>query len=144
MSAIQQGSAADRPVPDIIADFLKQGPYAVVGASNDRTKYGNRVLRAYVHKGWKVYPVNPRESTVEGLPAYSTLAALPEKPRGVSIITPPAITERIVAEAADLGARFVWMQPGAESAEAIRIARERGLEVIADGSCFLVETRFRG
>jgi predicted CoA-binding protein len=144
MSATSRGSAADRPVPDIIADFLKQGPYAVVGASNDRTKYGNRVLRAYVHKGWKVYPVNPRESTVEGLPAYPTLAALPVKPRGVSIITPPAITERVVAEAADAGARFVWMQPGAESPEAVRIARERGLEVIADGSCFLVETRFRG
>ena len=144
MSATSQGSAADRPVPDIIADFLKQGPYAVVGASNDRTKYGNRVLRAYLHKGWKVYPVNPRESTVEGLPAYPTLAALPEKVRGVSIITPPAITERIVAEAADQGARFVWMQPGAESPEAIRIAQARGLEVIGDGSCFLVETRFRG
>ena len=132
-----------RPIPDIIADFLKEGPYAVVGASNDRAKFGNRVLRAYVHKGWKVYPVNPRESTVEGLQAYSTLAEIPEKPRGVSIITPPAITERIVAEAADAGARFVWMQPGAESPEAIRIARERGLEVIADGSCFLVETRAR-
>jgi len=144
MSTTWQGSGADRPVPDIIADFLKEGPYAVVGASNDRSKFGNRVLRAYVHKGWKVYPVNPRESTVEGLPAYAALAALPEKPRGVSIITPPAITERVVAEAADAGARFVWMQPGAESPEAIRIARERGLEVIADGSCFLVETRFRG
>ena len=135
--------SAERPVRDIIVDFLTQGPYAVVGASNDRTKFGNRVLRAYQHKSWKVYPVNPREAKVEGLEAYPSLAALPEKPRGVSIITPPAITERIVAEAADAGARFVWMQPGAESPEAIRIARERGLEVIADGSCFLVETRFR-
>jgi predicted CoA-binding protein len=54
------------------------------------------------------------------------------------------VTERIVQDAADAGARFVWMQPGAESPEAIRAARERGLEVIADGSCFLVETRFSG
>jgi predicted CoA-binding protein len=144
MSATSQGPAADRPVPDIVADYLKHGPNAVVGASNDRTKFGNRVLRAYVHHGWKVYPVNPRETVVEGLPAYPNLGSLPEKPRGVSIITPPAITERIVAEAADAGARFVWMQPGAESPEAIRIARDRGLEVIADGTCFLVETRFRG
>lgn len=134
----------ERLVKDIIADFLKEGPYAVVGASNDRAKFGNRVLRAYVHKGWKVYPVNPKEGTVEGLEAYPSLGAIPEKVRGVSIITPPTVTERVVAEAADAGARFVWMQPGAESPEAIRIARERGLEVIADGSCFLVETRFRG
>ncbi len=136
--------APERPVREIIEDFLSEGPYAVVGASTDRTKYGNRVLRAYRHKGWKVYPINPREPEIEGLTAYPDLKSLPETPRGVSIITPPAVTERIVAEAADAGARFVWMQPGAESPEAIRIARERGLEVIADGSCFLVETRFRG
>jgi len=129
---------------EIIADFLSQGPYAVVGASSDRAKFGNKVLRAYQSKGWKVYPINPREAEIEGLKAYPDLKSLPETPRGVSIITPPAVTERIVAEAADLGARFVWMQPGAESPEAIRLARERGLDVIADGSCFLVETRFRG
>ena len=129
---------------EIIEDFLTSGPYAVVGASNDRAKYGNKVLRAYQSKGWKVYPVNPREKEVEGLEAYPNLASLPEKPRGVSIITPPPVTERVVVEAADAGARFVWMQPGAESPEAIRIAREHGLEVIGDGSCFLVETRFRG
>jgi predicted CoA-binding protein len=138
------GAAAERPVRDIIADFLAEGPYAVVGASSDRAKYGNRVLRAYQRKGWKVYPVNPREPEIEGLKAYANLGSMPEPPRGVSIITPPSVTERIVAEAADAGARFVWMQPGAESPEAIRIARERGLEVIADGSCFLVETKFRG
>jgi len=133
-----------RTTREIIADFISQGPYAVAGASSDRAKFGNKVLRAYQSKGWKVYPINPRETEIEGLTAYPDLKSLPETPRGVSIITPPAITERIVAEAADAGARFVWMQPGAESPEAIRIARERGLDVIADGSCFLVETRFRG
>ncbi len=144
MSAESRARAPERPVREIIADFLAAGPYAVVGASKDRAKYGNRVLRAYRHKGWTVYPVNPREPEIEGLKAYPDLGSLPEPPRGVSIITPPPVTERVVADAADAGAQFVWMQPGAESPEAIRIARERGLEVIADGSCFLVETRFRG
>jgi predicted CoA-binding protein len=144
MSAGSGAAPVERPVREIIADFLAEGPYAVVGASNDRTKYGNRVLRAYQRKGWKVVPVNPREAEIEGLTAYPDLKSLPEKPRGVSIITPPAVTERVVQDAADAGARFVWMQPGAESPEAIRAARERGLEVIADGSCFLVETRFSG
>ncbi|HZE18663.1 MAG TPA: CoA-binding protein [Candidatus Angelobacter sp.] len=136
--------ASPRPVRDIIADFLSQGPYAVVGASANRAKFGNKVLRAYQAKGFKVYPINPREPEIEGSRTYADLKSLPETPRGVSIITPPPITERIVGEAADAGARFVWMQPGAESPEAIRTARERGLEVIADGSCFLVETKFRG
>ena len=133
-----------RPVRDIISDFMAQGPYAVVGASANRDKFGNKVLRAYQKKGFTVYPINPREPEIEGLKTYTDLKSLPETPRGVSIITPPPITERVVREAADAGARFVWMQPGAESPEAIRIARERGLEVIADGSCFLVETKFRG
>jgi len=144
MSPGSGATPVERPVREIIADFLAEGPYAVVGASNDRTKYGNRVLRAYQRKGWRVYPVNPREPEIEGLTAYPDLKSLPEKPRGVSIITPPAVTERVVQDAANAGARFVWMQPGAESPEAIRAARERGLEVIADGSCFLVETRFSG
>ncbi|HYQ89343.1 MAG TPA: CoA-binding protein [Candidatus Binatia bacterium] len=144
MSPGSGATPVERPVREIIADFLAEGPYAVVGASNDRTKYGNRVLRAYQRKGWRVYPVNPREPEIEGLTAYPDLKSLPEKPRGVSIITPPAVTERVVQDAANAGARFVWMQPGAESPEAIRAARERGLEVIADGSCFLVETRFKG
>jgi len=141
---MKPSGAPARPVRDIIADFLAQGPYAVVGASANRDKFGNRVLRAYQRKGFKVYPVNPREPEIEGLKSYVDLRSLPETPRGVSIITPPPITERVVREAADAGARFVWMQPGAESPEAIRLARERGLEVIADGSCFLVETKFRG
>jgi predicted CoA-binding protein len=141
MSTTSSTGAPERPVREIIADYLSKGPYAVVGASNDHAKFGNRVLRAYLHKGWKVYPVNPREPVIEGLTAYPDLKSLPEAPRGVSIITPPSVTERVVVEAADAGARFVWMQPGAESPEAIRLARERGLLVIADGSCFLVETR---
>lgn len=129
---------AARAVTEIIADFLEQGPWAVVGASSNREKYGNKVLRAYQQRGMEVFPINPREPEVEGLKAYPSLAALPKPVRGVSIITPPVVTEKIVAEAADAGAQFVWMQPGAESPRAVQIAQERGLQVIADGSCFLV------
>ena len=132
-----------RSTPEIIADYLAEGPYAVVGASTDRTKYGNRVLRAYQQQGLEVYPINPRADTIEGLKAYPDLRSLPKRIRGISVITPPAITERVVAEAADAGVRFVWMQPGAESPAAIRAARERGLEAIADGSCFLVVVGYR-
>ena len=132
-----------RSVREIIADYLSSGPYAVVGASTNRAKFGNKVLRAYLQRGLEVFPINPRADTIEGQRAYPDLKSLPTRARGVSIITPPEITERVVADAADAGIAFVWMQPGAESPDAIRIARERGLEVIAGGSCFLVETRFK-
>ncbi len=121
-----------------IRDFMSSGPYAVVGASSDRDKYGNKVLRAYQQHGQEVYPINPRADEIEGLKAYPDLASLPVKVRGVSIITPPKITEQVVKDAAAAGARFLWMQPGAESDEAVRIAEDLGLEVIAGGPCYLV------
>src|SRR5512145_2232963 len=128
---------------DLVRAFMSQGPFAVVGASSDPTKYGNRVLRAYLQRGEDVYPINPRADSIEGLKAYGSLRALPVKVRGVSIITPPAITERVVEEAAQAGAEFVWMQPGAESPEAVRKAQALGLKVIAGGPCYLVVAGFR-
>ena len=70
--------------------------------------------------------------------AYPDLSSLPETPRGISIITPPRVTEMVIAEAVALGIPFAWMQPGAESTAAIELAEAGGMEVIADGSCFLV------
>ena len=134
---------AEAKTRELIEDFLKKGPYAVVGASTDRGKYGNKVLRAYLQNDKKVYPINPKAQEVEGRKAYPDLSSLPETPRGVSIITPPKITEEVVLQAAEAGAEFVWMQPGAQSDEAVRRAKEKGLKVIADGSCALVAMGFR-
>ena len=118
--------------------FLDGGPFAVVGASTNRAKYGNKVLRVYQQNSREVYPINPRAEEVEGLKAYAGLASLPVSPHGVSIITPPAITEQVVREAVSLGIKHVWMQPGAESAGAIAYARENGVNVVANGPCVLV------
>lgn len=125
------------------ASFLDARRFAVVGASNDRSKFGNRVLRHYLRHGRTPVPVNPRVDTVEGLPAYPDLraavAAFPDLDRA-SIITPPAVTEAVVDEAIALGTiRMLWMQPGAESPAAIARARDAGIEVIAGGPCVLVE-----
>ncbi len=127
-----------------IDDFLADGPWAVVGASTDRAKFGNRVLRSYVSHGLApVYGVHPIETEVEGVPTFPNLAALPETPRAISIITPPPVTDAVVADAIAAGVRFVWMQPGAESAAAIDAAAAAGLVVIAGGPCILVELNRR-
>lgn len=131
------------PVRERIDAFLAEAPHAVVGASTDRAKYGNKVLRVYLQRGRPVYPVNPRAAQVEGLDAYPSLTALPEKPHGISIVTPPAISEQVVEEAARLGIRHLWMQPGAESAAAITRAEELGLQLIAGGPCILVVLGYR-
>jgi len=127
-----------------ISAFLDGRPHAVVGASDDRSKYGNKVLRAYQEKDRPVFAVNPNAEKVEGLTAYDSLADLPERPHGVSVITPPAVTEQIVDDAADQGIEHIWMQPGAESERAVEKARERGMNVIAGGPCLLREFDFSG
>lgn len=127
----------DQHAGDIDA-FLAGGPFAVVGASTHREKYGNKVLRVYQQNGRAVYPINPRAEEIEGLKAYPDLASLPEKPHGISIITPPAITEKIVQDAIDLGIGHLWLQPGAESAKAVELAEKSGINVIANGPCALV------
>lgn len=134
---------ADQNTRDTIEEFLREGPWAVVGASEDRSKYGNKVLRAYFQSGREAWPVNPRAEQIEGREVYATLADLPSVPRAISIITPPKITEKVVAEAAELGVEHVWMQPGAQSDAAVAAAEEAGLGVIADGSCLLVVTGYR-
>jgi predicted CoA-binding protein len=121
-----------------IQSFLAAGTFAVVGASTDRSKYGNKVLRCYQQHGREVYPINPKAQEVEGLKAYASLAALPTKVSAISVITPPEATERVVHEAHAAGVKHIWMQPGAESQEAIRTAESLGLNVIAGGPCLLV------
>jgi predicted CoA-binding protein len=124
----------------LIDDFLSDGPWAVVGASTNRAKFGNRVLRCYLdHDKQPLYAINPRASEIEGVASFPDLASLPEAPRAISIITPPKITEVVVQEAIDAGVQHIWMQPGAESDAAIQAAQTAGLTVIAGGPCLLVE-----
>ena len=121
-----------------IQAFLAAGPFAVVGASTDRSKYGNKVLRCYQQHGKEVFPINPKAPEVEGLTAYPSLAAVPARVGAISVITPPAATEQVVRDAAAAGVKHVWMQPGAESDAAIQAAQDLGLSVIAGGPCLLV------
>lgn len=129
--------------PDVSA-FLRGQPHAVVGASRDRRKYGNKVLRCYLQDRRPVYAVNPSATEVEGQPCHSDLSSLPEKVHGISVITPPAVTRRVLAEAVELGIRYIWLQPGAEDRTAIEQARAAGATVIWGGPCILVELGFRG
>jgi predicted CoA-binding protein len=137
------GGFMARGIQENIASFLESGPFAVVGASTDRSKYGNKVLRCYLQHGKPVYPINPKAPEVEGQKAYASLAALPVKVKAISVITPPAATEQVVREAAAAGVEHIWMQPGAESDAAIRTAEALGLSVIAGGPCLLVVLGYR-
>lgn len=118
--------------------FLESKSFAVVGASSNRTKYGNKVLRCYLQHNLKVYPVNPNEIKIEGQECFKDVSQLPQDVKSISIITPPKITEKIVEQAIKKGIQNIWMQPGAESPAAIQKCTENNVNVIGDGSCLLV------
>ncbi len=126
-----------------IEAFLKSAEFGVVGASSNRSKYGNKVLRCYMQHDKIVYPINPHEEIIEGLPALHSVEDLPDAVASISIITPPKITEKIVLEAINKGIKNIWMQPGAESDEAIQNCLDHHINIIANGPCILVAMGYK-
>lgn len=125
-------------VQEQIDEFLKSKIFGVVGASTNRDKYGNKVLRCYLQHNLQVIPVNPKEPVIEGVPCMATVMDLPADVKSISVITPPHVTDEVVKMAILKGIENIWMQPGAESSVAIALCRENNINVIADGSCILV------
>lgn len=123
---------------DPIKTFLAAPAFAVAGASKDPSKFGNKVLRCYIKHQKKIYPVNPHETMLEGVPCVHTIADLPNDVESLSIVTPPPITEKLVEQAIKKGTiKSIWMQPGAESELAIRNCKMHNINVIANGPCIL-------
>jgi predicted CoA-binding protein len=129
--------------PPEIHRFLAVGRFAVVGASNDRSKYGNKVLRCYQQHGLPVVGVNPKLTEVEGARCVPSLRDVGPPAVAVSVVAPPAAAASIVADAQAAGVRHLWFQPGAEQEQAIAAARAAGIEVIAHGPCVLVALGYR-
>lgn len=123
--------------PEDVAAFLSRPRIAVVGASRSRLKYGNIVYRSLRSRGYEVYAVNPAAGTIEGDACYRDLASLPVPVDAAIFIVPPERTEALVGEAAALGIRHVWMQPGAESEKAVRLCEDGGIRPV-HGLCILM------
>ena len=117
-------------------EFVRGHCWAVVGASADRSKFGNITFRELKRRGKQVYPVNPKATEVEGEACYPSLAALPEPVERVLIVVPPKQGVNVVKEAAEAGISKVWFQPGAESDAALAYCEAHGIDAIA-GHCIL-------
>lgn len=125
-----------------IETFFTSPAYAVIGASDDRSKFGNKVLRCYLANKKTVIPVNPKAASIEGIPCVASVTDLPDTVKSISMVTPPTITEQVVEAAIARGITSIWMQPGAESATAVERCKAAGINVIADHSCILVVLGF--
>jgi predicted CoA-binding protein len=118
--------------------FNKDFTYAVVGASNNRAKYGFQVLNDLKIAGFKVIPINPHESEILGLKCYPSISSVPEKIDVVITVVKPSVTEKIVEECSRLSINKVWMQPGSESKKAIDFCKTHGINVVYN-TCIMVE-----
>lgn len=130
-------------IDEQIEQFLASPVFGVVGASTNRHKYGNKVLRCYLQHGRRAIPVHPAATIIEDQAVVASVADLPDEVASLSVITPPAVTEKIVVQAATRGIENIWMQPGAESPAAVEFCRRQGINLIADGSCLLVVLGYR-
>ncbi|HEY9687553.1 MAG TPA: CoA-binding protein [Coleofasciculaceae cyanobacterium] len=121
-----------------LAEFPKYRKWAVIGVSEDREKYGNKIYRDLREAGYTVYAVNPKLETVEGDPCYSSVKTLPETPDVVDLVVPPKVAEQAIRDCLELGIKRVWFQPGSESDEAIRLAKDGDMEVVHD-ACIMIQ-----
>jgi predicted CoA-binding protein len=113
---------------------------AVVGASADRQKFGNKCVRAYHEAGYRVFPVNPAEHEIEGLPVYRAVAEVPAPLDRISIYLPPPVTLALlpeIARAALPAGTEVWFNPGSANDQVLAEARRLG--IAARPGCSIVD-----
>jgi predicted CoA-binding protein len=109
---------------------------AVIGASSDRRKFGNRALRAFRQQGYTVIPINPNEPEVEGLKTYASVLEVPGPIDMATFYVHPEIGERVIDEVARKGIAEVWLNPGADSDALIERARSLRIKPIV--ACSIV------
>ena len=103
---------------------------AIIGASSDPRKFGHRAVRAFRRQGYTVIPVNPNETVVDGVKAYRSVLDVPGPIDMATFYVPPEVGERVIVEIARKQIGEVWLNPGSESAELIRLARALKIEPI--------------
>ena len=114
---------------------------ALVGASNNRQKFGNRIYRDLRSKGYHVIPVNPKDRQIEGDRAYASIGIMEELPDIVNFVVPPPVAMKVAQEAVELGIEHLWFQPGSESDELETwLKGTNGINYLVN-SCIMVKTR---
>jgi len=115
---------------ELIKEFMDQKRFAVVGATDNPEKYGNRIVKNLRGRGYEVYPVNPKLEEVEGLKCYPSIAEIPVRVDVVDFVVPPKATEEILKQCKNLGLDRIWLQPGSESETAIAFCEANNLKVV--------------
>ena len=102
---------------------------AVIGASRDRNKFGNKAVRGFRRAGYEVVPIHPLDDKIEGIHAYSSVLEVPGDIDIATLYVPPKVGERLVAEIAQKKIPLLWLNPGADGPRVIKRAQALGLEL---------------
>ncbi len=113
----------------------------IVGASTDRSKYGNKAVRAFKQGGWTVYPVNPTAQEVEGVPSFASIADVPEPVHRISMYVPPKVGRQMLGDIVSKAPQEFFLNPGSEDEELVREAKALGLDPIQ--ACSIVNIGLR-
>jgi predicted CoA-binding protein len=114
---------------------------ALIGASNDSSKFGNQIYLDLRNKGYHIVPINPKENEIEGDKAYASIDMMDSLPDIVNFVVPPQIAIKVAQKAIDLGITHLWFQPGSESDELEELLRKNHDIKYLINSCIMVETR---
>ena len=115
---------------------------AVVGASKDPSKFGNRSIHAHLEEGFEVFPVHPKETEIDGLKVYRSVLDIPVALDRITVYLSPAIGMNVIEEIAKKGTRELFLNPGSESPELVEKAKSLGLKPIL--ACSIVHVAYRG
>ncbi len=124
---------------NLVREFLNKKSFAVAGSFKNEDKFAFKIFKRLKEKGHEVYPVNPGLDKVEDAQCYKSVKQIPYPVDVIDLVTPPQATEKIVQECRDKGIYCVWMQPGAESQNAIDFCKAHNIKVV-HSLCVLTQT----
>lgn len=118
--------------------MLEKKVWAVVGVNQNPEKFGNMIYKRLKNNGYEVYPVNPVYETIDGDICYKNLSSIPKIPEVINMVVAPEMGKPYIEEAAKLGIKYVWFQPGTFDKELFVLVKEFGMEALQ--ACVLLAT----
>ena len=125
----------------LINEFMKNRGFVLIGASANKEKYGNVILKMLSDADYKVIPINPKKDKIEGIDCYNNLESVPQDTPYINMVVPPKIGLKMVDSMKKKGCKIAWLQIGAESDELVESLKKAEIEVIYGGPCILVALR---
>lgn len=126
-----------------INEFLEPKKFAFIGLSRDPKKFSRSIFKELLAKGYDMYPVNPNMDDVEGVRCYSNISELPANVRHGLFMTPKTNTAEAIENGIKQGFTHFWIQQGAETKEAVEIAKQKSVKLI-HGACIMMHANPSG